>query len=114
MELESLRGAGCEGGLLCSGDGRKRRKVSGDSLGGEFGAEGGPMGVGGAEEGFFRVVDAMLAEEGFEVGDLDAGARDFVEEGFLGGGVGGGEVGGEFFGVDGGFGGDGDEEEIDA
>lgn len=45
---------------------------------------------------------------------MDTGGSDFVEEGFLGGGVCGSEVGGEFVGVDGGFGGDGDEEEIDA
>ena len=45
---------------------------------------------------------------------MDAGGGDFVEEGFLGGGVGGGEVEGEFVGVNGGFGGDGDEEEVDA
>lgn len=114
MELEGSGSASGEGRFLCGRKGGERGEVGGDGLGGEFGAEGGPMGVGGTEEGFFRVVDAMLAEEGFEVGDLDAGGGDFVEEGFLGGGVGGGEVGGEFFRVDGGFGGDGYEEEIDA
>ena len=114
MELEGIGGAGREGRFLSGGNGGERGEMGGDGLGGEFGTQGGPMGIGGAEEGFFRVVDAMLAEEGFEVGDLDAGGGDFVEEGFLGGGVCGGEVEGEFVGVNGGFGGNGDEEEVDA
>jgi hypothetical protein len=83
MELEGFGRRGLEGGFGCGCDGGQRGEMSSDGGGGEFGTARGPMGIGGAEEGFVRVRRAMLAEEGFEISDLDAGAGDFVEEGLL-------------------------------